>query len=121
MYHRVQRGKMMLISIHAPRVGSDLRGSGWQRLQQHFNPRSPRGERHAGPGRGSPEIPISIHAPRVGSDPGAVVIAGASHAFQSTLPAWGATGHVMEEKQKEIISIHAPRVGSDSPTAQPNS
>ena len=33
--------------------------------------------------------------------------------FQSTLPARGATGRVLEADALTIISIHAPRTGSD--------
>ena len=79
------------ISIHAPREGSDtVRGT--QPLERsHFNPRSPRGERHAvdkngtehymdfnprsprgerhsGTGTDIKNAEISIHAPREGSD-----------------------------------------------------
>ena len=59
------------ISIHAPRVGSDLTDiyTAIRRLQ-YFNPRSPRGERRRCR-RFLPDIHgISIHAPRVGSDRG---------------------------------------------------
>ena len=58
----------LFISIHAPRVGSDFFSASRRRFPSHFNPRSPRGERHAGPG--------GITRRR---------------RFQSTLPAWGAT------------------------------
>ena len=56
------------ISIHAPRTGSDKPASSSDALANHFNPRSPHGERHAVlfPLL-IPEI-ISIHAPRTGSD-----------------------------------------------------
>ena len=78
------------VSIHAPRVGSD----GFEYCNDEpkgkcFNPRSP---------RGSDLIPrllkqfqlVSIHAPRVGSEsPGC--FGDSWLAFQSTLPAWGAT------------------------------
>ena len=80
-----------LISIHAPRVGSDRGGSGVPRPRRYFNPRSPCGERpgaaaaaETGAGHFNPRSPcgerlirypidggaleISIHAPRVGSD-----------------------------------------------------
>ena len=103
------------ISIHAPRVGSDMTAtpSAIRRLR-HFYPRSPRGERrfyrdsrlyakaisiHA-PRVGSdqkavaqfkPTIPISIHAPRVGSDFLGQPKQYGDFAFLSTLPAWGAT------------------------------
>ena len=78
------------ISIHAPRTGSDLAGSGHDQFLTDFNPRSPHGERQAemdGAERAdyfNPRSPhgerhgvncrnaaldeISIHAPRTGSD-----------------------------------------------------
>ena len=58
----------MVISIHAPRVGSD----GDER-------------------RGWANIRISIHAPRVGSDLMPYILAHTFFGFQSTLPVWGAT------------------------------
>ena len=57
-----------IISIHAPRVGSDLVGEDDGRLTLHFNPRSPCGERRQARFHGPNSRPISIHAPRVGSD-----------------------------------------------------
>ena len=80
-----------LISIHAPRVGSDLEESedvlkeaGFQstlpvwgatlrrslsfRTRHYFNPRSPCGERLLGHELQDLCLAISIHAPRVGSD-----------------------------------------------------
>ena len=100
------------ISIHAPRVGSDLA----QALVV---------------GR----VHISIHAPRVGSDLRAsasicstvtfqstLPVWGATHSsrfpvtvwvFQSTLPVWGATQRPVVYLAVGGISIHAPRVGSD--------
>ena len=56
----------------------------------YFNPRSPQGKRHVGE-----NVDNSIYG------------------FQSTLPAWGATGAKSTEKAKAVISIHAPRMGSD--------
>ena len=85
------KGSLYPISIHAPRMGSDLpehRHTAWQ---YHFNPRSPHGERLDLPS-GARVIPhISIHAPRMGSD------------AQSKSCPFG----------REMISIHAPRMGSD--------
>ena len=79
-----------VISIHAPRGGSDTsprrRGYG----QPHFNPRSPWGERRAcaaGPAR--------------------------AKKFQSTLPVGGATSRMLQSIAYLVISIHAPRGGSD--------
>ena len=39
--------ELVVISIHAPRVGSDPRLQLFDLLQEHFNPRSPCGERLA--------------------------------------------------------------------------
>ena len=102
------------ISIHAPRVGSDLSFmfyslhftfqstlpvwgatyrtvSPWSKSSSHFNPRSPCGERRYRSGKLFLLRGISIHAPRVGSDQG-------DHGRVSAY---------------DGISIHAPRVGSD--------
>ena len=80
------------ISIHAPRAGSD---AGTKNLPQigheHFNPRSPCGERlHQGNRRGFIAC-ISIHAPRAGSDDVFPTISRVALQFQSTLPVRGAT------------------------------
>ena len=104
----------MVISIHAPRTGSDVT------LPQHS-------QRARG---------ISIHAPRTGSDASRTLQMVEHLAFQSTLPARGATrtstgyvrrdafqstlparGATFVDAQKvadKVISIHAPRTGSDA-------
>ena len=81
----------MPISIHAPRVGSDLLRRlelGGARISIHA------------PRVGSDPVPlpyhvvrvdISIHAPRVGSDLPLRRQAARTEGFLSTLPAWGAT------------------------------
>ncbi len=101
------------ISIHAPRTGSDPQG------------RRPRWSAHH----------ISIHAPRTGSDTAphqqtrrhpafqsTLPARGATiphccllprNGFQSTLPARGATARDAGLDTGIIISIHAPRTGSD--------
>ena len=89
-----------LISIHAPRGGSDLSFGSKLPLPLNFNPRSPRGER-----------------PRLGTKRNQV------KRFQSTLPAGGATISILPANEKRIISIHAPRGGSDNrniPTTAPH-
>ncbi len=122
-----------------------------------FNPRAPRGARHVGPvlsarvvgvsihaprvgrdqdkGKGSPGGRVSIHAPRVGRDLAHPTTAFTTIWFQSTRPAWGATGlltadelfktfqstrpawgatHVdLRDVRGLRVSIHAPRVGRD--------
>ena len=124
-----------LISIHAPRTGSDNKryrfGSIWRisihaprtegatysflRCSCHlldFNPRSPHGERHWLPCTPEQGKDISIHAPRTGSDvrfPSEVSAPGISiHA-----PARGATASPWTSPVGAMISIHAPRTGSD--------
>ena len=102
-----------LISIHAPREGSDI--SGEKKRMRYL---------------------ISIHAPREGSDDLACGGDFSDFAFQSTLPARGATGVLPPPVKLELyfnprsprgerrsgfdfvslhmsISIHAPREGSD--------
>ena len=103
-----------MISIHAPRAGSDLCAA--LHCTQLFQ--------------------ISIHAPRAGSDSpiwrtlytkklfqstlpvrGAtlliVIFATTLFTFQSTLPVRGATRRTAIIENKTVISIHAPRAGSD--------
>ena len=78
------------ISIHAPRTGSD-------------NGRVLEADALT---------IISIHAPRTGSD-FRISQMGVHLAFQSTLPARGATFNFYGQQSYEYISIHAPRTGSD--------
>ncbi len=102
-----------VISIHAPREGSDIGNEFGVAGLMDFNPRSPRGERQLRrtnypserqfqstlPARGATgsEVidvtinDISIHAPREGSDPRGLLPRFRGVAFQSTLPARGAT------------------------------
>ena len=106
-------GKTGSISIHAPRVGSDLSPVVSLQLSAYFNPRSPCGERRQPVQRVGSPVAISIHAPRVGSDmvtnkagrkhdnfnprspcgerPSSSSSSVPSKGFQSTLPVWGAT------------------------------
>ena len=104
-----------IISIHAPRVGSDPGQNlidgicriflstlpAWgatvgvaqgATAGDYFYPRSPRGERRIFNCFSNPGSTISIHAPRVGSD----------------------RGWTLFIDGPMTISIHAPRVGSDS-------
>ena len=79
------------ISIHAPRMGSDMPIPSARWNTRHFNPRSPHGERRTKRMAKFVRTDISIHAPRMGSD----------HEG-----GWKGT-------KAEFISIHAPRMGSD--------
>ena len=102
------------ISIHAPRVGSDLpRPGGKAARHDDFNPRSPCGERLSMILPSCISVFISIHAPRVGSDRDRAGRCRLLLGFQSTLPVWGATFNRLVVAPVKRISIHAPRVGSD--------
>ena len=57
-----------VISIHAPREGSDVTMSLSGLLFSDFYPRSPRGERRLRRSEPAHQAQISIHAPREGSD-----------------------------------------------------
>ena len=78
-----------------------------------FNPRSPHGERRRRNAPRGAKIGISIHAPRTGSDFTWPLAGQRFAAFQSTLPARGATHKRRRERFQSTISIHAPRTGSD--------
>ena len=80
-----------MVSIHAPRVGSDVLQRLPSRDGKSFNPRSPCGERRAATWKPSSRA-----------------------VFQSTLPVWGATGASCALLLFVVVSIHAPRVGSDN-------
>ena len=64
----VKYGTRMVISIHAPRGGSDFAILLYLQIKLNFNPRSPRGERHLDINGFVQGLSISIHAPRGGSD-----------------------------------------------------
>ena len=81
----------VLISIHAPRTGSDSFVATLSFQAWDFNPRSPHGERHARAIFLSCFSRISIHAPRTGSDHTGRGGITPKEEFQSTLPARGAT------------------------------
>ena len=80
----------LVISIHAPRTGSDITARALALA-----------------------LSISIHAPRTGSDPPHPLLPHPQKTFQSTLPARGATPPHRGRHRPRLISIHAPRTGSD--------
>ena len=65
---RLQLAHFIRISIHAPRTGSDASCQRPARCPPHFNPRSPHGERLENAAEDAIRETISIHAPRTGSD-----------------------------------------------------
>ena len=128
-------GTGKIISIHAPRVGSDepelidSKGStlfqstlpvwgatrpagGTGSQKRDFNPRSPCGERQDGQDVVSPSSDFNPRSP-CGERRYKRFSAARSLRFQSTLPVWGATKSGVCKIKDKTISIHAPRVGSD--------
>ena len=130
-----------IISIHAPRVGSDNTYENLQIPNFRFQSTLPVWGATQTGRTPHPAAPISIHAPRVGSDVFSTNIASSainfnprspcgerplprrspaiSQRFQSTLPVWGATIVAPVLIQYHTISIHAPRVGSDCRSGGP--
>ena len=105
---------MTVISIHAPREGSDGDGGGGRHPQLHISIHAPR-EGSDGPDhrRVIHLCAISIHAPREGSDRTGCEKSIPQNVFLSTLPVRGATAQNHVGLAAEVISIHAPREGSD--------
>ena len=86
--------KVTNVSIHAPRVGCDSATRTRTRSRRSFNSRTPCGVR---PSR-------SIHVT-------------ATREFQFTHPVWGATPADPNTGGNQNVSIHAPRVGCDASLA----
>ncbi len=80
-----------LISIHAPRVGSDQNKQGRDTRSQHFNPRSPCGERRFWGFSSAGRAPDFNPRSPCGERRMCIWISGIKKEFQSTLPVWGAT------------------------------
>ena len=133
----MKRAAVLIISIHAPLAGCDLRRSEQRRRDVNFNPRTPRGVRlgrrgssgsrslfqSTHPSRGATVLRprraymmgISIHAPLAGCDTAPPAGGGIRAKFQSTHPSRGATLHFTDKRIGIQISIHAPLAGCDSP------
>ena len=79
------------ISIHAPRMGRDQDAYAARRGAGDFNPRAPYGARLAQLIVFDVCRRISIHAPRMGRDDTALCELPPIEIFQSTRPVWGAT------------------------------
>ena len=110
----VRRDSYPRISIHAPRVGCDALTPPRLSRFLNFNPRTPRGvrQRHRRL-RGRCTLYFNPRTPR-GVRPRAGMERLYGKEFQSTHPAWGATGRRQAALKRLSISIHAPRVGCDS-------
>ena len=101
------------ISIHAPRVGSDV-ACRVEDVIVRISIHAPRvGSDPADDVRGV-ILNISIHAPRVGSDHGIYEFVSPDADFNPRSPRGERPGAVVGIHAVVRISIHAPRVGSDS-------
>ena len=100
------------ISIHAPRMGSDLALGSPNTGVTYFNPRSPDGERHLRVLRVFHPCHFNPRSPD-GERLGSAHVSIFPQIFQSTLPGWGATRPRGCIGADSPISIHAPRIGSD--------
>ena len=90
-YRRRAAHRYSLISIHAPREGSDgARAASWKRNTTFLSTLPARGATRC-LGRVPLRPGISIHAPREGSDDNPALRWAVNNTFLSTLPARGAT------------------------------
>ena len=104
-----------MISIHAPREGSDARAAAHHAEACLISIHAPREGSDLGLFvRVDIHNRISIHAPREGSDWTTPSCRKCRPRFLSTLPVRGATHAVGKALLAGQISIHAPREGSDS-------
>ena len=113
---------LFVISIHAPRVGSDSCYQ-QQRRQDHqtdFNPRSPCGERRPSLSSSASRQAFQSTLPVWGATVEDKPAVRPDTEFQSTLPVWGATKAGAIPPFLFEISIHAPRVGSDVRVISPD-
>ena len=126
----------VVISIHAPRTGSDFAPIHVRTCKTHFNPRSPHGERlccnqqkqqlcnfnprsphgerpprSQRPTSASHFNPRSPHGERRLQPPGR----GQQKNFNPRSPHGERHGHALVGRANDAISIHAPRTGSDKP------
>ena len=102
-----------MISIHAPRVGSDRPGIERRAKHGTFQSTLPVWGATGAPCMTPWACQISIHAPRVGSDPGTSSAYPRTRHFNPRSPC-GERRHFLDGlRLLSLISIHAPRVGSD--------
>ena len=102
-----------LISIHAPLTGSDPLRRAYKKRRNHFNPRSPYGERPYSYKRNSGAYYFNPRSP-YGERQNPRRVFRMIDIFQSTLPLRGATKFKVVHAVQKNISIHAPLTGSDS-------
>ena len=102
-----------VISIHAPRAGSDDLVRSAPRVRVDFNPRSPCGERRLQHRRKGHAQRFQATLPVRGATVSVCQHFFTIFQFPSTLPVRGATKTLYRRSLEILISIHAPRAGSD--------
>ena len=108
-------GPKLLISIHAPRMGSDGRRRCCVRFMYIFQSTLPGwGATTSRTSSSTPSAGFQSTLPGWGATPVAGIWVSTVLAFQSTLPGWGATLRIGQRGRPARISIHAPRMGSDA-------
>ena len=101
------------VSIHAPRVGRDLRHDLVGFPAKGVSIHAPRVGRDAGEGRAlDGAASFNPRAP-CGARPGYLQALSQLPEFQSTRPVWGATNNRVQGFLQVRVSSHAPRVGRD--------
>ena len=114
-----QGGQMQMISIHAPRTGSDKMADEWKEWAEEFQSTLP--ARGATPMDFSiaPSVDISIHAPRTGSDLRTQSWGTRNQYFNPRSPHGERQLRSRQRLNPCAISIHAPRTGSDCKVPHP--
>jgi len=107
----------VLVSIHAPRVGSDSQGGTITLTLKTFQSTPPEWGATADVSKSRSTFRVSIHAPRVGSDPSPVQLLGQSP-VSIHAPRVGSDKRAGHFTKRSRVSIHAPRVGSDRRSAK---
>ena len=105
-----------IISIHAPRTGSDRESPAHGAGLHYFNPRSPHGERHAPHQRRPSAFDFNPRSPH-GERRRVAAARTAAHIFQSTLPARGATSAICFLPAGNLFQSTLPARGATRGTA----
>ena len=107
-----QGNGQMIISIHAPHAGSDIRAGKFEvPALQHFNPRSPCGERRLCLWQSTSPLNFNPRSP-CGERPSCHLQAAEAVNFNPRSPC-GERRIKMVQAAALAISIHAPHAGSD--------
>ena len=102
-----------MVSIRAPRAGGDGPGSRQGNARGCFNPRPPRGGRHARPAGRRRNCRFQSAPPARGATGGLMLLPLRTE-FQSAPPARGATAVALAVDPMYSVSIRAPRAGGDT-------